>query len=234
MPSIASALFNTHYEPTASELKSSVEATQAQSALPSRSQNGTQTASASITTTSLMPDLSSFATSAFVTPTATTYTSVMTTRKFGDDIDNPSPDHHAIDPKLQASVTVGAVLSTLAMLLLVLFFVLRCRRRSQAVEQHSSMHASDIARELESNPLLADWAQGIGSKSGLQLLAEKVQGYDGDEYPDRTSVEIGAFPPEYAANESQRSGGSDCLEETFSHPESPTSEAGPSTRWHTR
>ena len=187
-----------------------------------------------------MPELSSFATSAFTTPTATIYTSVMTTRKLGDNIDSPSPDHNATDanPTNQAhhmdDFMYFIPLIVVLEILLVIGFAVWGKRRRQAVKHRNNIHASDIPREMEGNPLLADWAQEVGSKSGLQLLAEKAQGYDGDEYLDRTSAEIGAFPLEYPANESQRRSGSGYLEETFSHPESPTSEAGPSTRWHTR
>ena len=70
LPGIASFLFPTQHENTASELQSSVEPLRSQSSFPSRPQNGDQTTLARMGS-SLMSGLSSSAKSAFTMPTTT-------------------------------------------------------------------------------------------------------------------------------------------------------------------
>ena len=143
MPSIASVLFSTQHEFTASELRSSVEPTQPQSTLPSRPQYGTQMTSSSITT-SWMPDPSSFATSVFTTPTAMTYTSVMTTRKFSNDSDNPLSGHNATDadPANQARHTfipVPVILAIASIIIGISVALVRYKSQRRQVIKHAHL-----------------------------------------------------------------------------------------------
>ena len=66
----------------------------------------------------------------------------------------------------------------------------RRRRNRLKVESHRNMYLSDRLTEIEGNPLLADWAQEMGSKLGLQLLAEKTQSDGGENYLQSTSSEV--------------------------------------------
>ena len=54
----------------------------------------------------------------------------------------------------------------------------RRRAKAKTLGQNIQLAELQASHLTEDNPLLVDWVQQTGTKSGLQLLAEKLQGYD--------------------------------------------------------
>ncbi|KAL8794190.1 MAG: hypothetical protein Q9195_003258 [Heterodermia aff. obscurata] len=176
LPGIASVLFSTHQESYASE--------------PLMFFEPTQTNSANITASSTS-DGFSLTTFASTVPAAATYTSVVTTRKLDDHVDDPFTDSFISDSTSTnlARHNYALLASIIAPILLLLMalaglFTWRYTHRRQAVKYYSSMRASHRQTGKESNHLLAapEWVREIYGLGGpLHSLAKENQRYEDNE-----------------------------------------------------
>ena len=81
---------------------------------------------------------------------------------------------------------LGPVL-VLSLVAVIVIGVKAWRRRRQRLRRQRDAETTPAADGLERNPLLADWAQTMGPKSGLELLGEKLQ-----DSRDQKSALLGA------------------------------------------